>query len=198
MNEWWGELSGMTQAFYGMAVFFSGFFLWQIIAAFAGLDGDAIDPDVLDDMGHSDVVESSQAFKILSSRSIITFFTLFSWMAALYTTRGVGLSQALLWSSLWGLVGMFVVAFIFYGMHRLAETGTKDLATAKGKMGTVYLNIPAEGFGEITVEVNGAVEHVKAKSMDGSELLTGTEVEIVQIMSQTLVGVVKLIRKGEK
>ncbi|MDF7799495.1 hypothetical protein P4C99_08465 [Pontiellaceae bacterium B1224] len=212
MNAWWSELSGITQFFYGMAVFFSVFFLWQIVAAFMGLDGDDVDVsgagdmdmdadidfdvDAPDDVSHADVVESSQAFKVLSLRSIITFFTLFSWMAALYTTQGVELSNALLWSSIWGVVGMLIVAFIFYGMNRLTETGTKDMATARGKTGTVYLNIPAAGFGEVKVEVNGAIEHIKAKSVDGSELLAGTEVKIVQVMSQTLVGVVKLSGEG--
>ncbi|MEN8254723.1 MAG: hypothetical protein ABFR33_04555, partial [Verrucomicrobiota bacterium] len=213
MQEWWTGLSGITQFFYGMAAFFSVFFLWQIIAAFMGLNGDEmdvggdagdadfgdvdIDADALDDIDHSDVVESSQAFKILSLRSIITFFTLFSWGSALYTADGVSSGKAMGISCIWGLVGMFAIAFIFWGMGKLTETGTKDVATAKGKIATVYLDIPADGFGEIKTAVSGAVEHIKAKSVGGEALPAGTQVRVVQVIGQTLVGVEKLTEKGE-
>jgi amino acid transporter len=212
MNEWWSDLPGISRVFFGMAVFFSVFFIWQIIAAFMGMggedadaggfDADAGDADVgdfdaPDNVDHHDVIESSQAFRIVSLRSIITFFTLFSWMGALYTAKGMAVGVALTLATLWGVVGMFVVAFIFYGMNKLTETGTKDVATCKGQVGTVYLDIPAQGFGEVKTVVSNAVEHVKAKSITGEPLPAGTEVRIEQVIGQTLVGVVKLTNKGE-
>ncbi|WP_372846641.1 hypothetical protein, partial [Pontiella sp.] len=209
MNEWWSDLPGISRNFFGMAVFFSVFFIWQIIAAFLGMggddadvggfdaDGDGGDFGAPDDVDHHDVIESSQAFRIVSLRSIITFFTLFSWMGALYTAKGMAVGVALSLAALWGLVGMFVVAFIFYGMNKLTETGTKDVATCKGSVGTVYLDIPADGFGEVKTVVSNAVEHVRAKSITGEPLPAGTEVRIEQVIGQTLVGVVKLTNKGE-
>ena len=212
MNEWWAELTGASRFFFGMAAFFSVFFAWQIIAAFAGMTGDDMDlggaeggdmdvdfdADAPDDIDHHDVVESSQAFKILSLRSIVTFFTLFSWGSALYTAQGEPVVKAMGIASIWGLVGMFAIALIFWGMGKLTETGTKDVASAAGKIGTVYLDIPAEGFGEVKVNISGAMEHVSAKSVDGVALPAGTEVRVVQVMSQTLVGVRKLTSKGEE
>lgn len=208
MSEWWDSLAGITQVFYGMAAFFSVFFVWQIIGAFMGLDGDAdvgdvgadvdFDADVAaDSIDYDDVVESSQAFKILSLRSIITFFTLFSWGSALYTADGVETVKAMGISSIWGLVGMLAIAAIFYAMGKLSETGTKDMAASKGKVGVVYLNIPADGYGEIKTTVNGVPEHVKAKSVDGEALPAGTQVQVVQVIDQTLVGVKKLTETGE-
>jgi hypothetical protein len=206
MQEWWAGLAGITQVFYGMAAFFSVFFLWQVIGAFMGLDGDGdvdgvgdvdLDVDAPDDIDYDDVIESSQAFKILSLRSIITFFTLFSWGSALYTTDGVPVVKAMGVSSIWGLAGMLAIAGIFYAMGKLSETGTKDIAASKGQIGTVYLDIPANGFGEIKIVVNGVPEHVKAKSVDGEALSAGTQVRVVQVMDQTLVGVTKLTEQGE-
>lgn len=213
MQEWWTGLSGITQFFYGMAAFFSVFFLWQIIAAFMGLNGDDMDiggdagdggfadadfdADAPDDIDHADVVESSQAFKVLSLRSIVTFFTLFSWGSALYTADGVPLGRAMGISCIWGLVGMFAIAFIFWGMGKLTETGTKDVSTAKGQIGTVYLDIPADGFGEIKVSVSGVSEHLQAKSVSGEALPAGTQVRVVQVIGQTLVGVEKMKEQGE-
>ena len=205
MQEWWAGLAGITQVFYGMAVFFSVFFLWQIAAAFMGLDGDSdmdvgddVDFDAPDEVDFDDVVESSQAFKILSLRSIITFFTLFSWGSALYTADGVAVGKAMSIASIWGLVGMLAIAGIFYGMGKLTETGTKDVASCKGQEGTVYLDIPADGFGEIKTLVSGVVEHVKAKSISGEALPAGTQVRVVKVIGQTLVGVEKITGKGEE
>ncbi|MCK4564851.1 MAG: hypothetical protein KAU94_09275 [Verrucomicrobia bacterium] len=202
MQEWWTGLTGTVQFFYGMAAFFSVFFLWQMIGAFLGLDGDDMDmggdvTDVPDDMDFEDVMESSEAFKVLSLRSIITFFTLFSWGGALYMSDGVPTAKAMGIASIWGLGGMFAIAGIFYFMGKMSETGTKDMATAKGKIATVYLDIPVNGFGEIKTTVSGAVEHIKAKSVNGEALPAGTQVRVVQVVGQTLVGVEKLTEKGE-
>ena len=210
MQEWWAGLAGVTQFFYGMAAFFSVFFLWQIIAAFMGLNGDDMDVggdsdvdidfdgDVADDFDLDDVVESSQAFKVLSLRSIITFFTLFSWGSALYTAEGMSSTKAMGISSVWGLAGMVSIALIFYGMGKLTETGTKDVTSCKGKIGTVYLDIPADGFGEVKIAVSGAMEHVKAQSLHGEVLPAGTQVRVIKVVGQTLVGVEKLTEKGEE
>ena len=213
MTEWWEGLAGATRFFYGMAIFFSVFFVWQIVAAFMGMAGDDadigtdagdvdmdvdVDGDVPDDIDHHDLVESSQSFKILSLRSIIAFFTLFSWGCALYTGEGMETVKAMGISVLWGLGGMVSIALIFWGMGKLTETGTKDVATAKGMVCRVYLDIPEGGYGEVKVLVSGAVEHIKAKSVDGEALPAGTEVKIVQVVDQTLVGVRKLTNTGEE
>jgi hypothetical protein len=195
MQEWWIHLAGVTRLFYGMAAFFSVFFLWQILAAFMGLSGD--DADIvgdtdLSDLDSNDVVESSQAFKILSLRSIITFFTLFSWGSALYTADGMLPVRAMGIASLWGLAGMLAIAGIFYGMGKLTETGTKDMASCKGQTGTVYLDIPSGGYGEIKTVINGVPEHVKAKNRNEAALPAGTQVRIVNVIDQTLVEVEKI------
>jgi len=213
MQEWWTNLAGATQFFYGMATFCSVFFLWQIIAAFMGLDGDdmdvggdagdtdfsgdgGFDADVAHDMDIHDVVESSQAFKVLSLRSIVTFFTLFSWGSALYTAGGTSAVRAMGISSIWGVAGMLAIAGIFYGMGKLTETGTKDVTSCEGKIGTVYLDIPAGGSGEIKINVSGAIEHVRAQSLNGEALSAGTQVRVVKVVGQTLVEVEKLTEKG--
>lgn len=212
MQEWWNGLTGATQFFCGLAAFFSVFFLWQIAAAFMGLNGDEmdvggdagdvdmdvdLDADAPDDVDIDEVVESSQAFKILSLRSLVTFFTLFSWGSALFTADGMPVGKAMGIASIWGLVGMFSIAGIFYFMGKLAETGTKELASCKGQVATVYLDIPAEGFGEIKTSVSGAVEHVKARSVTGEALSSGTQVRVVKVIGQTLVEVEKLNSKGD-
>ncbi|MBM4153039.1 MAG: hypothetical protein FJ220_05925 [Kiritimatiellaceae bacterium] len=198
MQAWWNQLALVSQIFYGLALFFSVFFLWQMIAGFMGLDGDAAS-DVSDGGGaagldHHDVVEASQAFKILSLRSIITFFTLFFWGSALYTTGGMFIGKSMGISFLWGLAGMPPMAGIFYGMGKLTESGTKNVQSCKGCSGTVYLNIPENGAGEIKVTINGVSEHVGAVSAGGEALSAGTSVRVVEVVDQTLVKVERIVK----
>ncbi len=205
MQEWWDGLGAATRVFYGMAAFFSVFFVWQIIAAFLGLGGDEVDAggldagdvDAPDEVGHPDAVESSQAFKILSFRSIIIFFTLFSWGSALYTTEGMPVLRAMGISSIWGVCGMLLIASVIYALGRLGEEGTKNMASCKGALGTVYLDIPAGGFGEIKTTVGDVVEHVKAQSVNGEALSAGTPVRVVQVVGQAWVKVEKHEVKGD-
>ena len=199
MSEWWSELAGLTQFFYGLATFFSVFFLWQLISAFLGFSGDGVDGvDHADfdaaaspEGDHADVLEAAQAFKVLSLRSVISFFTLFSWGSALYMTSGVPAGRSMGISTIWGLGGMFSVALVFYCMAKLAESGTKNLSTCKGNAATVYLDIPEGGCGEVRTLISGAMEHVRAKSVSGEALLAGTDVRVVEVYGQTLVGVEK-------
>ena len=133
--------------------------------------------------------ETVAAFKVLSIRSLIAFFTLFSWGAALYLDRGDALGQALGYSTLWGLAGMLSVALIFYAMRKLAETGTAQLSSCVGGVGTVYLDIPEEGFGEIKVAVSGVSSHVKARAAGGKALKAHTPIKVTRLLGQNSVEV---------
>ena len=101
-----GFLSGLdvpVKFFYSAALFFSVFFVWQLISALIGLGADDFDADTDGDVGgggdvdhtydhfedgaEADDVGTSVDFKLLSLRSIITFFTLFFWGAALYVDK---------------------------------------------------------------------------------------------------------------
>jgi len=200
MGAWWNELTYLNQIFYGAAVFFSVFFVWQLIAALMGLSGEEGDADAgeaaedatYDDFeggAEADALETSVSFQILSIRSILTFFTLFCWGYALYLNREMPIGTALTYSTIWGLAGMFSIALVFYGLRRLTETGTKNLNTSIGKAGSVYLDIPAGGSGEIRVTVSGVLSHVKARAIGGKELKSGTPIRVIKRLNKTTVEV---------
>ena len=84
-STWWSGLQVLNQWFFIAAAFFSVFFIWQIIMAFVGLGMDAdigmhADTFIHHDSPH-DASASVDAFKLLSVRSVIAFFTLFTWQA---------------------------------------------------------------------------------------------------------------------
>jgi hypothetical protein len=218
MSEWWSSLTYVNQIFFGAAAFFSVFFVWQLIAAFIGLGGDHGDVsgmggdvhDVSHDFGgahdashmshdvtydkfehgaQTDADATQISFQILSVRSIITFFTLFTWGTALYLSDQMPIYAAMGYSILWGLAGMFSVALIFFLVKKMTEVGTMNLSTAIGETGTVYLNIPQGGLGEVRVSVSGNITYVKARGAGGKELKAGTPVRVTRRIDATTVEV---------
>lgn len=196
MFEWWSGLSAVSQWFFVGAVFFSVFFIWQIIAAMIGLGGDAHDDvtthvDVSTDHGPGDATaqadahETVLAFRLLSVRSVLAFFTLFSWAGALYLASGKAVNVAVIYAVLWGLAALTLVSLLLHLLRRLVETGTPRMGTCVGCLGTVYLDIPAEGMGEVRVAVSGVMTHVKARAAGGSAIRAGTDVRVLRLLGTT-------------
>jgi hypothetical protein len=212
MGEWWQSLSRLNQGFYAGAMFFSVFFVWQMIAAFIGLGGDELDADAADagdaadaadaaeadgdgtyarfeDGAEADAAETTLAFRLLSVRSILTFCTMFTWGTALYLNRQWSPGAAMGCSVVWGGAGMFAIALLFHGMRKLAVTGTANLSSCVGTRGTVYAEISEGGTGEARVTVSGVVTYVKARSAGGRPLKAGTPVRVTRRLDQVTIEV---------
>lgn len=202
MTEWWERLETITQVFYCLAAFFSVFLAWQLIAALMGLGGDEadvgadadVDADVdadgtydeFESGAEADAAETLDAFRLVSVRSIIAFCTLFTWAMALFLDQGHSLSRCLAYATGWGAVGMLGVALILWSMKKLTHTGTKNLATCVGTDGTVYVDIPEGGTGEVRVTVSGVISYVKARAPGGKALKAGTPIHVERV-GQTMV-----------
>ncbi|MDA0989675.1 MAG: hypothetical protein O3A51_02865, partial [Verrucomicrobia bacterium] len=124
-----------------------------------------------------------------SVRSLITFATLFTWGTALYMSNGMLLTRAMALATVWGLVGMGSVALILYLLPKLAHTGTTDIHSCVGLQGTVYLDIPEGGIGEIRVMVSNIVTYIKARAVGGAALKSGVPVKVRRILDATVVEV---------
>jgi len=207
MMEWWNDLLPLNQVFYGAAAFFSLIFLWQFVASLIGLAGGEVDIEHADahgdvdmDLDHGgvdameshsamDVVESVHAFRILSVRAILAFLTLFSWAAAMYLDAGKSLASTLILALAWGLAAWVFVAVLIHWLRKLAETGTQQLSTCVGRRGSVYLDIPADGQGQVRVNVSGVVTMVKARGADGEAIKAGKPVRVVRMLDSSSVEV---------
>ena len=212
MGEWWDSLTTLNRAFYGAAAFFGVFFVWQMIAAFIGLGGaedaadaaDAADASDAADIDHDgmagdfgqdadgDAIATVVAFNLVSIRSVLTFCTLFTLGTALYLDIDKRPGTAMGLSTIWGVVGMFCIAGLFYGLRKLTVTGTADLATCVGTHGSVYVTIPEGGVGEIRTMVSGSVTYVKARSGDGKAMPAGTQVRVSRRLDELTVEVEKV------
>jgi hypothetical protein len=221
MLEWWSGLAALNQAFFLIALFFSLLFLWQLLAAIIGLAGGGADMEVggadadvggadMDaggdvpagmeaDVGGADIdvhgvegFDTLASFKLLSVRGIIAFGMLFGWSGALYLQGGTATGTALVYALLWALAGMVVVSAVFYLMMRLTETGSPQLATCVGRPGTVYMDIPAGGEGQVRTMVSGALSCVVARAVGGEAMPGGTPVRIRRLIDTSTVEVERL------
>lgn len=190
MGEWWNGLDPINQGFFVAAFLFSIVFVWQLIASIMGLSGD-VDIDVeldADGFDFSDAVDSIDAFQVLSIRSILAFCTLFSWSGSLYLQAGKDITMALIFSMLWGAAAMLSVAGLLYLLRKMTETGTVRLARCLGVDGTVYLDIPADGTGEIRILVGEVIQNVKARTA-GEPCKAGEPITVTKILGPTTVEV---------
>lgn len=199
MAEWWNGLEVLTKVFYGGAAFFSLLFVWQFISALIGLAGDGADVDFdadmdvdMDGLDLGDIEDAGGAmssFQVLSLRAILAFLMLFCWAAAMYRDNNVELTLALLYAAGWGLAAWALVTVMVHYIRKLAETGNPKLASCIGTAGTVYLDIPAAGMGEIRVLVGGVVTRVRARGKDGVALTSGTPIRVIRKIDPTTVEV---------
>lgn len=183
MSAWWGTLAPLNQWMYVIAIFFGIITLWQLLMAVLGIGSTATDLDSHVDAGHTnvdDAHDTTAAFKLFSVRSILAFFTLFTWAAALYMTQGLSLSSALPLSLVWGVAAMLLVSTILFGMKKLTGTGNQDIRTTLGAVGTVYLDIPDHGVGEVRLLCSGVMTHMKATTPRGTAIKAGAQVRVVK------------------
>jgi hypothetical protein len=170
--------------------------------AHADVDGDFhadvhadVDADVhLDGHGYgiesgsaSAAAESVAAFRLFSIRALLAFCTMFAWAAAMYLDMDHAMIWSLLYATGWGLLGWAAIILLINWLRRLAETGTADLATCVGHGGTVYLDIPADGLGEVRVSVSGVITMVKARSADEEKIEAHTPVRVIRMLDRTTV-----------
>ena len=188
INQWWQSLTLINQCFYYGAVFFGVFFLWQLISAFLGLGAesghDDLDAQAEPTSGHEsppDAHDTVAVVKLLSVRSIIAFFTLFTWAAALYLNMGHTPGRAMFYALLWGFAAMVLVSLLFRAMSRMTESGNMQIASCVGSVGTVYLNIPTGGVGEVKTVCSGTQVHLKAHAAGGVAMKAGTTVRVLRV-----------------
>jgi len=195
----------LSEIYWGAALFFTAIFVWQLLATLFGHVGAADQADVsgaADATGAHDAVGAQEAnihaadsvasFKLLSIRSVVAFGVLFGWAGVLYQRAKTPQNWTMLYSILWGLVGMLIVASIFYFLRRMTETGTPRIETSVGQRSTVYMDIPAGGTGKVRTVVSNTVSFVSARTASGEALAAGTPVVVKRVLDSSTVEVDKV------
>jgi membrane protein implicated in regulation of membrane protease activity len=159
-----------------------------------GLDADLgadFHGDISDvsDVGHASAVLS---FKFLSLQGLTAFFMMFGLI-------GLAILRADMWpllaiggGTLAGALTVWVMGVLFAALSKLQSDGTIDIKNAVGKQGTVYLRIPAEGSGQVSVAVQGSLKIFDAVSEGKKKIPTGEKIKVINVIDNKTLVVTKI------
>jgi len=177
MVEWWNELDILRQILYLIAIPSTVVLLLQTVLLMFGLGGGDTDIDSdgdidLDcdhdiDCGHEGEglfgnganVDDDQGpmhgegMRILTVRGIIAFLTVSGWTGLAILDIGADSVLAIPLALLAGIGAMVLVAAVFRLFLKLQGSGNLDLRNAVGLTAEVYLTIPENGKGKVTLIV---------------------------------------------
>lgn len=219
MAEFFTTMTTIEIIFSICAVFGSLFFILRgisVLFGFAGSDGadgsGALDtdggPDMsmlqdLDGNGIPDLLETD-ALPVkyknrlieFSLQNISAFFMMFGLIGlAMMKSSGFGAIPAILAGFVGGVVMAWVLTKVTRSLMYLKSSGNKVISSSIGKIGTVYLSIPANGTGQVQVEVSGRLEVCDAVSADSEEIKSGTEIQVVSVKEDNVLSVTKNVKK---
>lgn len=184
-------LSTFELIFWVSAIAGGAVFILRTIMMFAGFgadDGGDLDAGADDGLdGDTDV-----SFKLLSVQGLTAFFMMFGLVGLTLLKAQTPTAVTLLGGIAAGAFTVWVLSIIFSKMKLLQSDGTIDIKNAIGAHGSVYLNIPANGSGQIQVTVQGALKIFDAVSKDDQKISTGEKVIVVDVADNKTLIVEKL------
>ena len=177
MSEWWSFLNIELRVFYTIALASS---LLLVIQAVMTLFGFGDDADPADDTG------DGSGLHILSIRTVIAFLVGFGWTGVMAIKAGLSMPMVIGAATLVGGLFMLGVFFLMRTLYSFRQSGTLDYQNAVGKIGTVYLTVPAKakGPGQIEVMVQGRLKVVQAYTKGEQTIPSRAKVNVVGLLDK--------------
>ena len=187
--------------FIGCAIFGGTVMVMQFLLTSLGIGGgEDASADIPDDGPAIEHHGALGLIRVLSFRTIVagaTFFGL-GGLAGIYAVQEFGLPPGLRpflsigVALLLGLSAIFIVHYLYRWMYALRYDGSVSLQTLAGASGTVYVKIPQQGAIGGKVLVNHQERTMEYEAMtQGEELNAGTPIQVVRVVSETMVEVKK-------
>lgn len=166
--------------FYYIAVASTVVYIIMSILSLIGLDHDV-------EIHHDVDTDTGGDFQVFTVKNTIAFFVGFSW-GGLSALNDFGFSNgvAIFLGLICGVVLVMLHAVIMYLVSRLQKKQVPSLKSAVGQLGIVYLKIPNNGRGKVTVDVNGTSKTLDAISKSG-DIPTGERIQVLELSGDHLV-----------
>lgn len=201
MFEWWNGLQLIEQIFYLIAIPSTIILVLQTILLLfgfghdsdtdidhdAGMDND-FDHDADGDIGHDGSgADHVGGLRMLTVRGFVAFFAMCGWVGVALLDMDVQPVIAVCIAILAGLLSMLLVAVVMRFAIKMQQSGNLDIKNAVGLTGEVYIPIPAEGKGKVTLVIQERFMELDAVS-PGEALKTGQRIKVTDVTeSNTLV-----------
>jgi len=193
-GEWWELLSISEQVFWSLGAGGTVILVLQTLLSFVGME---VDTDIELDLS----TEINLEFGLFSVKSFLAFIAFFGWTGIIAIGYGWSMPLVILASAGSGVVAMLLVAYMLFQFQKLESSGNMRLEEAVFEEAEVYLAIPAAGagVGQITLELNGALQQLRAIST-GDQIPTGATVKVVDLLEGNVLVVEKVLElnKGDE
>ena len=187
MMDLFNSLEPLQKFFWTIACCASLVFIIQTVMTFIGLGTDTdVDAGPMD--GSVDSMEDGSLSGVFSFRNLVNFLLGYGWAGVLLNDS---IDKGWLLQLVAIAVGLaFVLAFVFMfrQVMKLSHDGSFKMSEAVGLKADVYLRIPAtrSGRGKVQVSVKGSVHEIDAVTDSDTEIPTGGQVEIVEVLGDDL------------
>lgn len=172
--EWWNSLILGQQIFLLVAIPSSVLLVIQTILLLVGLDdNDDIDTEALADDG----------LALFSIRGIVSMLCVMGWSG--FGLLGTALPDwaAILISVALGIATLVAMAYLMRFLMRMQSSGNIEMSNTIGKVGQVYIPIPANAAaaGKVNITVQEKYSEFSAITLEKEDLPTGTYVRVVAL-----------------
>lgn len=187
----WSELGIFEQIFWVITIPATVIFLALLGMTIFG--GDVSDSDVDTNIDAHISDGDSIPFQFLSLKNIVAFFAVFGWSGIGFINAGLAAWLVILLALICGFLMMLLMATLFYLMSKLAENGTLKMKNAVGKLGEVYLVIPANrsGMGKVQLNVQGSLRTLDAITDDFEKIPTSSIIQVLDVIDEQILLVKK-------
>lgn len=174
-------MENFTNIYFYIAMFSTIFYIIKIVV-FAILGGDT---EVHADFNST--FETDDSFDFLSIQSILAFLMGFGWMGlACIKVWNLSTMLTLIVSVVFGLLLLFLSAWLMFQAKRLNKRVVKDLSKAVGLIGKAYTNFEAKGQGQIEITINEQLSVEEAVNNSDEQIQAFEMVKVVKYENNKL------------
>jgi membrane protein implicated in regulation of membrane protease activity len=196
MSDWFESLTTLQQIFAFIAVPATVVLILQTILLFFGIGGGGgVDLDVSDvggisgaevpDFDASELPDGSDVdgLTVFSIRGIVAMLCVGGWSGIALLDTTLPPVVAVIIAVLLGVAALIGMAYLLRALMKLQASGNIMVESAIGKIGKVYLTVPAErkGSGKIHITVQETYTEFEAVTDDVEPIKTGESVEITAV-----------------
>lgn len=174
ITAWWGSLMLIQQICLIIAVPATVILLIQTMMLLFGMDEEL----------NSDADASlDDGLTLFSVRGIVSMLCITGWSGYALLETPLPEWASVLISVVLGIATLLAMAFLMRALQRLQSSGNIEIANAVGKVGQVYIPIPANASaaGKVNITVQEKYSEFSAITMGDEALPTGTYVRVVAV-----------------
>ena len=182
MLNWWNSLIPAQQILALIAIPSTLILVIQTIMVLIGFGdgGDGGDVDA-NDLLEGDTDDGGLG--LFSVRGVVSMLCMMGWSGVALLETALPMFVSLLIAFAIGVATLFGMALLMKAVYRLQSSGNVDVGNAIGKVGQVYIPIPAGGLagGKVTITVQEKLIECEAISVGDTVLATGSYVRVTAV-----------------